>query len=107
MVLLGLQPLPTCQNLELCCRWGLQFRAWRCVPTHAAGACGYVPDVIWMALTTPAAVIVAFRGADPFTQVWGPCVSDWLVRAGASSCRHAIDVPDPQWLTHCCAVKLR
>ena len=91
-----------CGKPESCYRWGLQFRAWRCVPTHAAGACGYVPDVIWMALTTPAAVIVAFRGADPFTQVWS--LYQWLilVRAVASSCcRHAVDASDPQWLTHC------
>lgn len=68
---LGFGPLHAERCTNPCCRWGLQFRAWHCVPTHAAGACGYVPDVIWMALTTPAAVIVAFRGADPFTQV-GP-----------------------------------
>jgi hypothetical protein len=78
--------LSTCLKPESCYRWGLQFRAWRCVPTHAAGACGYVPDVIWMALTMPAAVIVAFRGADPFTQV-AACISVCSVRASASSCR--------------------
>lgn len=50
-------------------RWGLQLQALHEAPAHLSAAAGYVPDVAWLMATTDAAVIVAFRGADPFTQV--------------------------------------
>eukprot|EP00208_Stichococcus_sp_RCC1054_P007925 CAMPEP_0206150406 /NCGR_PEP_ID=MMETSP1473-20131121/38282_1 /ASSEMBLY_ACC=CAM_ASM_001109 /TAXON_ID=1461547 /ORGANISM="Stichococcus sp, Strain RCC1054" /LENGTH=612 /DNA_ID=CAMNT_0053547905 /DNA_START=321 /DNA_END=2159 /DNA_ORIENTATION=- len=49
--------------------WGLQLQALHEAPAHLSAAAGYVPDVAWLMATTDAAVIVAFRGADPFTQV--------------------------------------
>ncbi len=50
------------------CRWGMQLHVLQEAPAHLSSAVGYVPDMAWMVASTDAAVIVAFRGANPLTQ---------------------------------------
>ena len=64
--------VPRCTETVTCLgtvRWGLELLAFHCSPAHESPVSGYVPDLCWLVAASPAAVVVAFRGADPFTQV--------------------------------------
>lgn len=53
------------------CRWGCTLHDQQHVPAHTVPEGGYIPDVVWYALSTHKAVVIAFRGANPFRQVDG------------------------------------
>ena len=50
-------------------RWGMQLDSYQNLPAHRSRGQGYVPDIVWFVVSTPRAVVLAFRAADPFFQV--------------------------------------
>ncbi|KAK9829422.1 hypothetical protein WJX72_005758 [[Myrmecia] bisecta] len=48
-------------------RWRMQLHQYAHVPAHLNKA-GYVPDLVWFACSNESALVLAFRGADPFNQ---------------------------------------
>ncbi|KAK9854821.1 hypothetical protein WJX84_008652 [Apatococcus fuscideae] len=68
-------------------RWGCTLHDQQHVPAHTVPEGGYVPDVVWYVLSTHKAVVVAFRGANPFRQVDGradvPVAMTWREGLGS------------------------
>ena len=89
------------------CRWGMQLHALQEAPAHLSAAVGYVPDMAWLVASTDAAVIVAFRGADPLTQARSQPVTG--CREGRATKGGGGSNPDPrtQVLQHRHAGSLR
>lgn len=50
-------------------QWGCNLHGGHSTPASFSKARYYVPDIAWSIATTDNAVIVSFRGANPFTQV--------------------------------------
>lgn len=50
-------------------RWGLQLHRVHIASSTPCEAQSYAPDIAWSVASSDSAVIVAFRGANPFTQV--------------------------------------
>ena len=67
------------------CRWGMQLHSYQDLPAHLTRSRRYVPDVVWFIASTRHAVVLVFRGADPFFQVW-LCADQRFVAAAATSC---------------------
>ena len=47
----------------------MELHSYRDLPAHRTRSHRYVPDLVWYVASTRHAVILAFRGADPFFQV--------------------------------------
>ena len=47
----------------------MELHSYRDLPAHLTRSQRYVPDVVWFIASTRHAVVLVFRGADPFFQV--------------------------------------
>ena len=47
----------------------MELHSYRDLPAHRSRSQRYVPDVVWFVASTRHAVVLVFRGADPFFQV--------------------------------------
>ncbi len=47
----------------------MELHSYRDLPAHRTRSQKYVPDLVWFVASTRHAVVLTFRGADPFFQV--------------------------------------